>query len=196
MAALSLPTKNQFAFTHTTTPTGDEMVTIGHNFFMKPKDSLKWTHTSLTDYFTGQTLKTDEEKHDAISFPIDTFDQHFFTNKGVEVVVSNGLLYYRAYPTENVWNVTDHPNSDLTDTSGSNSNKRLLINPIAHIALEGNTMFVDSGPVPFEFTIQDAPQTPQTFRCKSCHESFSTIEYAHATTICSHCSCVDATRLT
>ncbi len=195
MAALSLPTKNQFAFTHVVAPTGDEMITIGHNFFLKKKDTAQWEHKTLADYFVGQTLKTDEEKHDAVTFPIDSFDQHFFTEKGVEVIVAGGLLYYRAYPAESIWHVTDHPSTDLSNATETSS-KRLLINPIAHIALESNTMFVDSGNSPFEFTLEDAPQTPQNFRCKSCHESFSTVEYARATTICSHCSCSEMTRLT
>lgn len=197
MANLSLPTKNQFAFTYTITPAGDEMISIGHNFFTKKGGNTAWTHESLSDYFAGQTLKTDAEKHDGVSFPIDTIDRHFFTNQGVEVVVANGLLYYRAYPSENTWHVTDHlSTSPLLHFSTSPATKRLLIHPIAHVALEGNTMFVDSGDIGFDFTLEDAPATSQTFRCKSCHESFTTMEYPNATIICSHCSCAEATRVT
>lgn len=191
MAFLSLPTKNQFAFTHTVSPAGDEVITIGSNLFVKKQGSSAWSHGEVAEYFVGHTLKTDEEKHDAVSFPTASFDQHFFTQKGSEVIVSQGILYYRIYPTDTVWHVTDHPTKELTESVSNNdfSHKRLLISPITHVALEGNAMFVDSGNQGFEFTIVEALNPNRSFRCKACHASFQTSTHSHATPICNQCAC-------
>lgn len=193
MAFLSLPTKNQFAFTHTTSPAGDAVVTIGSNLFVKKQGSSTWSHQEISEYFVGHTLKTDEEKHDAVEFPTASFDQHFFTQKGSEAIVSQGLLFYRIYPTDTVWHVTDHPSVELKESASKNdfSHKRLLISPIAHVALEGNAMFIDSGDRGFNFTIVQALNPNRTFRCKACHVSFQTSTHTRATPICNQCACAD-----
>lgn len=193
MASLSLPTKNQFAFTHTVSPAGDEIITIGTNLFIRKQGSTTWTHEEIVSYFTGHTLKTDEEKHDAISFPTGSFDEHFFTIKGSEVIISEGILFYRIYPTDTIWHVTDHPSMELTRNASKTdiSNKRLLISPIKHVALEGNAMFVDSGSQGFQFTIVEALNPNRSFRCKACHASIQTSTHSRATTICSQCACAD-----
>lgn len=189
MPHLSLPTKNQFAFTHTIAPNKDEIVTIGHHIFIKKSGEAEWSHEPLSNYFAKHALKTDEEKHDAVSFPVDTIDAHFFNDKGVEMIVANNLLYYRAYPSEMTWHVSDH-----LQTAPA-SDKRLIISPIAHVALEGNTMFVDSGEKGFSFTIAPALGDPKQFRCLSCHETSNLSTKSTATTICPHCSCAQLTQL-
>ncbi len=193
MASLSLPTKNQFAFTHTISLVGDEIVTIGANLFVKKQGSSTWSHQEIAEYFTGNTLNAEEEKHDAVSFPIASFDQHFFTEKGSEVIVSQGLVFYRMYPTDTVWHVTDHPVAELKESESKDdfTHKRLLISPIAHVALEGNAMFIDSGDQGFQFAIVDALNPSRTFRCKACHTSFQTSTHSQATAICTQCACAD-----
>lgn len=193
MASLSLPTKNQFAFTHAVSQARDEIITIGSNLFVKKQGSSTWSHQEIGEYFAGHTLKTDEEKHDAVEFPTASFDQHFFMQKGSEIIVSQGLLFYRIYPTDTVWHVTNHPAPELSegDSTDNFSHKRLLISPITHVALEGNAMFIDSGDQGFNFAIVQALNPNRTFRCKACHASFQTSTHSKATPICNHCACAD-----
>lgn len=192
MAFLSLPTKNQFAFTHTISATNDEIVTIGSSLFIKKQGSSTWSHQEIPEYFANHTLKADEEKHDAITFPTAHFDQHFFTEKGSEVIIAQGLLYYKVYPTDTVWHVTDHTSTALkSKPTESFTHQRLLISPIAHVALEGNALFIDSGNTGFSFSVVEAVHPNRKFRCKACHTSFQTSTHTRATTICNLCACAD-----
>lgn len=65
-----------------------------------------WKKGMLLDYFAGEKLEWDDKKKDkeeAIDFPIQGFDTHTISSKGVEMITKGNTLFYRTSTTAKVW---------------------------------------------------------------------------------------------
>jgi len=89
--------------TYTFTPRGREILTIMGKIFERETNS--WNGQTLLDYFSGQKIEAEDEKQDKIDFPVQGFDTHAISAKGIEVISQNGNLFYRTSTTQKIWKV-------------------------------------------------------------------------------------------
>jgi len=86
-------------------------LTIGSKYFEREAkqeaDSLQsWKQGMLLDYFAGQqveTEKNDRPDNNQPEFPIQGFDTHAISSKGVEVITKGDVLLYRTSTTAKNW---------------------------------------------------------------------------------------------
>ncbi len=107
--------------TYTISPRGREILTIGNKYFErmiktnidndngKKSEELGWQQGMLLDYFAGQEIK--EEKKDGeitkTEFPIQGFDTHVISPKGVETITKGSEVFYRTSTTAKIWRKTN-----------------------------------------------------------------------------------------
>lgn len=93
--------------TYTFSPRGREILTIMSKVFEREGgQSQTWNSHMLLDYFSGQKLDSGDEKEDELDFPIQGFDTHAISSKGVEIVSKKDHIYYRTSTTTKIWNVS------------------------------------------------------------------------------------------
>ncbi|OGK55325.1 hypothetical protein A3H78_04470 [Candidatus Roizmanbacteria bacterium RIFCSPLOWO2_02_FULL_36_11] len=94
--------------TYTFSPRGREIMTImGKIFQRESKDVGEWQASMLLDYFSGQKLESQDEKEDDAQFPIQGFDTHAISAKGVEFISSKDSVFYRTSTTSKIWKLTN-----------------------------------------------------------------------------------------
>src|SRR3989344_1285955 len=94
--------------TYTFSPRGREIMTIIGKFFQREsKDLPEWQSSMLIDYFSGQKIETQDEKEDEAQFPIQGFDTHTISAKGVELITAKDLIYYRMSTTSKIWKMSN-----------------------------------------------------------------------------------------
>ncbi|MBI4009025.1 AAA family ATPase [Candidatus Roizmanbacteria bacterium] len=91
--------------TYTFSPRGREILTIGAKYFERDSTSAQhqWQEGMLLDYFAGQKI----ESKDKVDFPINGFDTHAISSKGVEVLTKGDTMYHRTSTTAKVWQTTN-----------------------------------------------------------------------------------------
>lgn len=92
--------------TYVFSPRGREILTIMGKVFERESASTAWKSQILLDYFSGQKIEADDEKQDHIDFPIQGFDTHAISSKGVELISKKDLLFYRTSTTSKIWKVS------------------------------------------------------------------------------------------
>jgi DNA-directed RNA polymerase subunit RPC12/RpoP/energy-coupling factor transporter ATP-binding protein EcfA2 len=101
--------------TYTFSPRGREILTIAGKIFEREiassvsdgKKNTGWKNQMLLDYFAGQKIESEDEKQDNITFPIQSFDTHTISAKGMEMISKNGNLFYRTSTTQKIWKVVN-----------------------------------------------------------------------------------------
>jgi len=88
--------------TYTFSPRGRELLTIGIKYFSKEGES--WKGEALLDYFAGQEIES--VSGEKITFPIQGFDTHTISSKGVEVITKGNNVFYRTATTAKTWKET------------------------------------------------------------------------------------------
>ncbi|MBI3366384.1 hypothetical protein HY041_02020, partial [Candidatus Roizmanbacteria bacterium] len=72
-----------------------------------PEASNKWEEGMLLDYFAGQELEKDEKKpSEKLDFPIQGFDTHAISLKGLETITKGNMIFYRDSLTSKTWKMT------------------------------------------------------------------------------------------
>lgn len=104
--------------TYTFSPRGREILTIGTKYFERDQSdkSVKsdWNAGMLLDYFAGQKVEASNktadlavgEKAEKVDFPVQGFDTHAMSSKGVEMITKSNTVYYRTSTTAKVWTAT------------------------------------------------------------------------------------------
>ncbi len=94
--------------TYTSTPRGREILTIGAKYFERESQTAEWKPGMLLDYFSGQEIElmNKESSSKPTEFPIQGYDTHAVSPKGVEVITKNGTLIFRISTTEKMWKET------------------------------------------------------------------------------------------
>lgn len=88
--------------TYTFSPRGRELITVGIKYFSK--EGGGWKGEGLLDYFAGQEVEgTTGEK---ITFPIQGFDTHAISSKGMETITRGSDIFYRNATTTKTWKHT------------------------------------------------------------------------------------------
>jgi len=97
------PILSSYAFS----PRGREILTIGNKYFEREADA-GWKNIMLLDYFSGQEIeksqtddKTSSDKKN--EFPVQGFDTHAMSAKGIEMISKTGQIFYRTSTTAKVW---------------------------------------------------------------------------------------------
>ncbi len=91
--------------TYAFSPRGRELVTIDKNFYerdQKLKDDKTptvWTKKQIAEYFTGQQTETP-----GISLPLQHFDSHAISAKGMEMISAGNMLFFKSSTTSKIWN--------------------------------------------------------------------------------------------
>jgi ATP-dependent Clp protease ATP-binding subunit ClpC len=98
--------------TYSFSPRGREILTIMGKVFERESVSNgdpqgDWKNQMLLDYFAGQKIESEDQKQDEIEFPIQGFDTHLISPKGVEMITKKDLLYYRTSTTLKIWKVVN-----------------------------------------------------------------------------------------
>ncbi len=91
--------------TYAFSPRGREILTIMGKIFEREAGS--WKGQALLDYFSGQKIESEDEKQDEIDFPIQGFDTHSMSAKGMEIITKNDNLFYRTSTTQKIWKMTN-----------------------------------------------------------------------------------------
>lgn len=99
--------------TYTFSPRGREILTIIGKIFEREsipsvtngQKNTEWKGQALLDYFSGQKIESEDEKQDEIDFPIQGFDTHTMSAKGMEIITKNSNLFYRTSTTQKIWKV-------------------------------------------------------------------------------------------
>lgn len=95
--------------TYVFSPRGREILTIGNKIFEKepPFDGQpsKWQSKTLFEYFEGQKIESEDNNQDALDFPVDGFNTHAISPKGIEIITKKNNLYYRTSTTSKIWKV-------------------------------------------------------------------------------------------
>ena len=106
--------------TYTFSPRGREILSIGSKYFEresasakaspsdkssgdKPTDKAEWKEGMLLDYFAGQDIEKPAEK---INFPVQGYDTHAISSKGVEMITKGNMVFYRTSTTAKTWKTT------------------------------------------------------------------------------------------
>ncbi len=92
--------------TYAFSPRGREILTIISKIFERETASDSWKSQMLLDYFSGQKIESEDEKQDHVDFPIQGFDTHAMSSKGVELLTKNDTLYYRTSTTSKIWKLS------------------------------------------------------------------------------------------
>ena len=95
--------------TYTFSPRGREILTIGAKYFEKDGTAqTNWNEGMLLDYFAGQQIANSAEvspdKKEMV-FPIQGFDTHTISSKGVEVVTKGDKAFVRTSTTGKSWEI-------------------------------------------------------------------------------------------
>ncbi len=109
------PVLSTYAFS----PRGREILSIGAKYFEREAKN-SWQEGMLLDYFAGQEvakeqkpsssvptesseLRKDKEK---VDFPVQGFDTHAMSSKGVEMITKGNVVFYRTSTTAKTWKAT------------------------------------------------------------------------------------------
>jgi len=79
------------------------------------KEAQKWEEGMLLDYFAGQEIEKEEEKSSTsednkdkenVDFPVQGFDTHAISPKGLETITKGSMVFYRPSTTSKTWKTT------------------------------------------------------------------------------------------
>lgn len=98
--------------TYTFSPRGREILTIGTKYFERElkSDSASavdeggaWKSGMILDYFSGQVIEALDEEKKKNEFPLQGFDSHAMSPKGVEFISYGNNVFYRTSTTGKTW---------------------------------------------------------------------------------------------
>lgn len=84
--------------TYTFSPRGREILSIGAKYFER-EQKKSWEEGMLLDYFAGQEVEK-------ANFPVQGFDTHAMSSKGVEMMTKGNMVFLRTSTTAKTWKAT------------------------------------------------------------------------------------------
>ena len=89
--------------TYTFSPRGREILTIGTKYFEREAKAA-WKSSMMLDYFSGQIIEEKEgEEKKKNEFPLQGFDTHAMSPKGVEFITHGNNVFLRTSTTAKTW---------------------------------------------------------------------------------------------